>query len=271
MSSVVPSQVVKYIDAAFSSKQLNGSQQIDLTPEQVGALNALIKLVSEIPSLLLPSDPVSYAEMVQSIEAIRFTVRRAESQNPPGIGPWSLPVPTKGKPTAVGIIRQALVQCPDEVTPAQSQEFLFIKDAEVRSDLLRDLVATRSSLLHGEWKAATVIAGSIVEALLLWGIENSDIAKVQNASKSVVQKGALTKSLPADHAQWGLHQLVEVAAELGLLEPDTATEARLAKDFRNLIHPGRALKKQQTCDRGTALVASAAVEHVARDLRNRFH
>ena len=65
---------------------------------------------------------------------------------------------------------------------------------------------------------------------------------------------------------WHLHEYVEVAAHLGVIKPETATLVRLAKDFRNLIHPGRAVRLGQNCDRATALGALAAVEAVARDL-----
>ena len=65
---------------------------------------------------------------------------------------------------------------------------------------------------------------------------------------------------------WHLHEYVEVAAHMGVIKPDTATLVRLAKDFRNLIHPGRAARLGQKCDRATALGALAAVEAVARDL-----
>ena len=70
--------------------------------------------------------------------------------------------------------------------------------------------------------------------------------------------------------EWGLHQFVEVAGKLALIDPDTAKQTRLAKDFRNLIHPGRSIRKQRACDRGTALATTAAVELVSRDLQARF-
>ena len=63
-----------------------------------------------------------------------------------------------------------------------------------------------------------------------------------------------------------MHHYVEVATHLAIIKPDTATEARLAKDFRNLIHPGRAQRLAQKCDRGTALSSVAALELVVRDL-----
>jgi hypothetical protein len=62
------------------------------------------------------------------------------------------------------------------------------------------------------------------------------------------------------------HQFIEVAAQLDLLTPDTCNAARLAKNFRNLIHPGRAARLAQTCDRVTAYSAIGALEHVIRDL-----
>jgi hypothetical protein len=43
-------------------------------------------------------------------------------------------------------------------------------------------------------------------------------------------------------------------------------QCRLAKDYHNLIHPGRAQRLAQVCNRGTALSAVAAVEHVVNGL-----
>jgi len=57
-----------------------------------------------------------------------------------------------------------------------------------------------------------------------------------------------------------------VARRLQLIEPETATQAQQARSFRNLIHPGRAARLGQKCDRGTALSALAAVELTVRDL-----
>jgi hypothetical protein len=57
-----------------------------------------------------------------------------------------------------------------------------------------------------------------------------------------------------------------VAANLGIIEADTAIETRLAGEFRNLIHPGRTLRLGKKCDRGTALSSVAALDHVVRDL-----
>ena len=273
MSAIVPSQIVQYIDETFSEDEKSGSRPIVLDPDRSAALNALLALTEQVPNALLPSDPKVYAQMVRGLEEIRFSIKKAELQDLqftfvhgfPDLRP-SAP----GKPSAVGVIKVAFAQCPDEVTPRESQEFGFIKDPEIRYGLLRDLATTRSALLNAEWNAATVIAGSLLEALLLWAIKQRPGGDLQSACSSAVSKRALTKSPPADPLEWDLHQYIEIAAQLGLIEGDTTVQARLAKDFRNLIHPGRALRKQQDCDRGSALAANAAVELVARDLRLRF-
>ena len=68
-----------------------------------------------------------------------------------------------------------------------------------------------------------------------------------------------------DLTKWVLHQFIEVSASGKLIRAETAAIARVAKDFRNLIHPGRMQRLNQRCDRGTALTVVAAVEHVSTD------
>ena len=66
--------------------------------------------------------------------------------------------------------------------------------------------------------------------------------------------------------EWYLPQYIDVAEELNIIKSDTGTAARLAQNFRNLIHPGRVERLEQICDRGTAFATIAALEHVVRDL-----
>ena len=273
MPTVVPSVIAKYIDKNFSGDEKSGSRAIELQPATTAALSALLALTERVPNALLPSDPEQFAGMIQSLELIRLGVSKARSQDTQAefnYGWVKLPPPAPGRPSAVGVIRAALASCPDEITPLGSQELTFIRELDVRSGLLRDLATTRSASLHEEWKAATVMAGSLLEALLLWAINQSPQPDIQAACSRAVSKGVLNKPPTADPLRWDLHEFIEIAAELSLIEVDSTAQARLAKDFRNLIHPGRALRKDRDCDRGSALAANAAVEFVARDLQRRF-
>jgi len=106
----------------------------------------------------------------------------------------------------------------------------------------------------------------VVEALLLWVLQKRDPGEIQEAIEALLKRKTLPRTPQGDLDKWHLHEYIEVAAEVGAIKPQTANQARLAKDFRNLIHPGLEARRGQTCDRGTALSAVAAVEHVVRDL-----
>ena len=160
----------------------------------------------------------------------------------------------------VTLIREALSKCPDEFPSHSTSELTFIEDSELKQRLRLDIGSVESAFSNGEWKATTVLAGSVVEALLLWALQQQPPTNVLAAPTAA--KFKLSPSLET----WYLPQYVEVANELRLIAADTATLCRLAKDFRNLIHPGRAQRLGQACNRGTALSAVAAMEHVVNDL-----
>jgi hypothetical protein len=111
------------------------------------------------------------------------------------------------------------------------------------------------------WKAATVLAGAAAEALLLWAI-----IERKSASDTGAAHAAVIPSAPSDPNRWDLDGYIKVAKALGLIEDETAKQADLAREFRNLIHPGRSARLAKKCDRGTALSALAAVELIVRDL-----
>src|SRR5207245_3284286 len=74
-------------------------------------------------------------------------------------------------------IRRALEQCPDEPLAVGAGRLMFVTDADLRDVLARDIGAVDRALANGEWKAATVLAGSLVEALLLWKVGQPEHAE----------------------------------------------------------------------------------------------
>jgi hypothetical protein len=82
---------------------------------------------------------------------------------------------------------------------------------------------------------------SAIEALLLWALQEEEKQKAGTLVAAVAPLlGAktLAKHPGSEPEAWALHEYVEVAAHLKLIEHDTAKLVRLAKGFRNLIHPG---------------------------------
>ena len=165
----------------------------------------------------------------------------------------------------MSLLRAALVKCPDAAPAAAVGGLDFIDDVEYREQLRRDISAAYSAERNGEWKGATVIGGSVVEALLLWKLRQQNAAQVNAAVAAAAQAG-FQGLQAAQLDSWNLAQYIEIARRMGLVSPNTAAQATLSRDFRNLIHPGKAVRTGQRCNRGTALSALAAIEHVVDDL-----
>jgi hypothetical protein len=91
-------------------------------------------------------------------------------------------------------------------------------------------------------------------------------AEITSAITAARASGDLTTKPDSDLDRWNLHEYIQVAAELKIIKAKTAIQARLAKDFRNFIHPGVARRLGEKCDRATALSSVAGMEHVVRDL-----
>jgi hypothetical protein len=149
------------------------------------------------------------------------------------------------------LIRRLFASLPDDAADPESPVLAFITPEDFREMLRRDLSSADRCFDAGDWKAATVVAGSVVEALLLWHL------------RKLEEKG---KVVGRDLLKMDLHELTAVAKAADCISEDTAAACDLAKKFRNLIHPGRVERLEVACDRATAHSALAAVHLVIRDL-----
>ena len=257
MPRVVPSQVVDLIDKLFPkyAKQSVGERRT-LTHLNRSQLVSLLEVLQQVPTDVLILSQDDYVEFTSSVATIRDVIdvwktdQRATVQFIDGLRQLS----------PVALIRQALAKCPDEFPSKTTAALLFVTDSPLRDNLRLDISTTNSSLLNGEWKVATVMAGSIVEALLLWALEQRPTADITSVTAKLGRKFDL------DMQRWDLAEYIEVCEALKLIKGDTVAQCQLARKFRNLIHPGRAQRLGQPCNRGTALSAVAAVEHVVTDL-----
>jgi|HubBroStandDraft_6_1064221.scaffolds.fasta_scaffold170353_1 hypothetical protein len=263
MARIVPSLAVAVIDRLFphSSSLGRGSMYEEAA---IPKLRAVIELVKEIPTELLSLRAEDYSALVISTASINATLEHwPESAYRQTFEIDEL--------DPISLIRHVLAQCPDEFPSPSTAELAFLTDIGLRGSIRQDVSTSNQALNNGEWKAATVLAGAAIEALLLWGTQHPTKQRgLPAAVAAVVRRGVLPPNRQNQPLRWDLQQLIDVAGELKLIEEETRTAALLAKDFRNLIHPGRAVREKLTCDRGTALSAVAALEHVVRDLTKHF-
>jgi hypothetical protein len=155
--------------------------------------------------------------------------------------------------------------CPAEAAPAGDPRLQFIKNEDARESMRIDVGASHRALGNGEYKGATVLAGSVIESLLLHAILERPSEAMEAATVRVAEKRK--KGLDGRGPEWWhLVDYIEVALELGVIDEGLATAARLSADFRNLIHPGRVLRKGQTATQGIALSTVGTMERLIEHL-----
>jgi hypothetical protein len=98
---------------------------------------------------------------------------------------------------------------------------------------------------------ATVFAAAALEALLLWALKRAKLSKMPKR--------------PLDELY--LADLIHLALENKLIDGASERQAGLAKDARNLIHPGRALRSGEACNKTTALTVLTAVYRVIDEFK----
>jgi hypothetical protein len=246
MGRVVPSQIVALIDQNSSETK---SATTNVGHGSVGILMAIVRLIDEVPPELLTISGEDYSNLMCGAESIRNSVDFWHRLGRGEIGNAGI----RGKNTLL-VIREALVKCPDQAPSPTTSELAFVADDGLRDSIRLDISTATSALHNGEWKAATVLAGAAAEALLLWAIKNTP---------GLLTLPSRPRGAPEE---WGLGQYIAVSSELSLIGRSTAQQLVLAQNFRNLIHPGRAQRLGEVCDRATALAALAAAECVVRDL-----
>jgi len=163
-------------------------------------------------------------------------------------------------------IRQGLaeIEKPKETVAALptsvivEKEFNFVTDDELRKICKRDYEEVQRVQIAGAHKATIILSGSLTEALLLNALQRDEV-KAKSSSKAI--SGPL--------ARWDLHDLLEVAIDLALINPGAAVLAKGIKDYRNLIHPGKEIRTKFHVGSEEAAISRQFLELVIRDLSSK--
>lgn len=242
MPKILPSQLVSAIDSMFG---LNRSEIDSRAVAHIyrAEVHALLGLLDELPSELVDLPSTDYLEFSRC-RAVLAT----------SLALWNVgdirPARDVGGKDAVERIRRLMKQCHDELPPPEP-ELPFIVDSDTRFGIEDRIRAAWTDFNAREWMGATVFAGAALEALLLWALKQVPLGNIPKR--------------PLDQLQ--LTDLISFAVSNGVIDAGTAQQAGLAKDARNLIHPGRALRSGEACNKATALAALAAVYRLIEQLR----
>jgi hypothetical protein len=257
MPRTFPSQIVAFLTHHFHNK---GSVAIP-GEKAFGTVAALLELYDSLPPELIALPPDDYARLVAAIATIRL-----------GIDHWRQtrePKAVKGLSDAVREVWGIIEKLKDSV-PSTNHDLNFISDPVLREMIGLDISAVATDLQSGEWKSATIIAGSCCEALLLFGLQAKEArapGTIATAVGAITWPGSAPPAGNLTHRSWDLFSYTEVASKIKLIGKGTKTEFEPAREYRNLIHPAKTMRDKIRLDRGTAYVAAGALEHVISDLR----
>jgi hypothetical protein len=143
-------------------------------------LSSVLQLSEGIPDELLTMDSHTYGLFVTAKEQIREILKTWRDNRSANQALFGFDLPKLRNP--LFIIRDALVNCPDESPSPSTSELNFISDPDLKMGLRNDIGSVNRALSNGEWKAATVLAGSVIEALLLWALQRRDPTAVATAA-----------------------------------------------------------------------------------------
>jgi hypothetical protein len=242
MPRVLPSQVIPAIDSLFGANrnELDGRVITNLYRAEV---QTLLALLDEVPGELIDLPAAEYLEFTRCRAVLATTLVRWNAGD-------VAPARDVGGKDAVERIRRLMKKCRDELPPP-APELPFIADPDVRLGIEDRIHAAWTDFNAREWMGATVFAGAALEALLLWALKQ--VKQVVEAPKR-----------PLDDLQ--LAELIRFAVKNGVIDQASEQQASLARDARNLVHPGKALRSGEACNKTTALTALAAVYRVIDEL-----
>lgn len=125
--------------------------------------------------------------------------------------------------------------------------FDFIGDEDFRKSLESDYREIESCMEIKAWKAVHVLAGSIIEALLLDYLVAIEYDKRKLSDLRLVD-------------------IIEICKKEHILNNRTADLSNVIRDYRNLIHPEKVRRLNEKVDENGAKVAEALVKIIIEDV-----
>jgi hypothetical protein len=145
-------------------------------------------------------------------------------------------------------------------------KFSFIANKELREIIKRDYHELTSVLFpDGAWKSTVVMAGSILETVLMDSL-NSNKTIIKKAVSSKYAKIKKLKERELKNGNWNLGSLIEVSDEIGLLPPNRKESIdQVLRCYRNFIHPSVEIRNEHSISEGEAYMALGSLKSICEN------
>lgn len=265
---ISPRELIDFIESTFS-EVLSAYEDPDAETGHIVSLADLRLLPGLIEDLRpKPRTTTDQLTLKRLVGRLKGHIKNAET--PSYIGGRKSYFPCldpsfNGRPL-LPMLLSILRRTPERELLDDSGVFDYIIDDAYRDSLLADLLETESVLRGGNWKAATVMSGSLIEALL-----NYSLSYI-HAHRGLVQptNPDWAKIDPALLDKRALSYYINSAQQFMLIPTNLRSILDEARNFRNLVHAGRAKRENASCGKGTGHVAYGALIQLDQHLQDFF-
>jgi len=148
--------------------------------------------------------------------------------------------------------------------PVEVRDFDFVSDPALRKILKDDFVEAQRAFAVGAFKASAILAGGLIEGMLLDTLRKPEIV-TRDRYQSVVARFPKVE----DEINWdkvSLSHLLAAARELDLIDEAAGRMAEGARDFRDTVHPKAELRQKIRAHREEAELLLALTKLIYRQL-----
>ena len=139
------------------------------------------------------------------------------------------------------------------------RKLFLIHDNEMRDILQRDLRECAIAVVAGQDKAATIMCGSIIEALLILKIKERGISKYD---VSAVSKGKTNHPV----SEMSLNELLYIADIENILDKKGYHLGHYIRDYRNVVHPAKEIRMSEEVNHENVITMWAVLKRLVSDL-----
>lgn len=139
------------------------------------------------------------------------------------------------------------------------QKLFYIHDNEMSNILQRDIRECAIAVVAGQDKMATIMCGSIIEAILILKIKEKGITKYD---VSAVSKGKT--NFPV--SEMVLNELLYVADLENILDKNGYHLGHYIRDYRNVVHPAKEVRMSEEVSHENVLTMWSVLKRLMADL-----
>lgn len=141
------------------------------------------------------------------------------------------------------------------------RKLLSIQDSEMRTLLQRDIWECAIAVVAKQDKMATIMSGSITEALLMLKLKECGILKYDI---SPINQGKKALNYPIN--EMGLNELLYVADQEGILDKNSYHLGHYIRNYRNVVHPAKELRMIEEVSHENVMTMWSILKRLVSDL-----